>query len=127
MNLPKIIFIVAGAYGLVTLIPHFFFERRIGITDPPAITHPEYFYGFLGVALAWQILFFIIALNPRRYRSVMPMAFLEKLGFGAAAVTLFIAHRVQTQILVFGLVDLFLGVLFLYAYAITPDRQDRLT
>lgn len=127
MNIPKITFIVAGLYGLVTLIPHFFLENRIGITNPPAITHPEYFYGFLGVALAWQILFFVIALNPRRYRSVMPVAFLEKLGFGAAAVLLFIGHRVQTQILVFGLVDLLLGALFLYAYAVTPDRQDRLT
>jgi len=127
MNLPKIIFIVAGLYGLVTLIPHFFLENRIGITDPPAITHPEYFYGFLGVALAWQILFFVIAFNPRRYRSVMPVAFLEKLGFGAAAVILFIGHRVQTQIMVFGIVDLLLGALFLYAYAVTPDRQDRLT
>jgi hypothetical protein len=127
MNLPKIIFIVAGLYGVVTLIPHFFLEDRIGVTDPPAITHPEYFYGFLGVALAWQVLFFVIAFNPRRYRSVMPVAFLEKLGFGAAAVILFIGHRVQTQILVFGLVDLLLGALFLYAYAVTPDRQDRLT
>jgi len=127
MNLPKIIFLVAGVYGLVTLIPHFFLENRIGVTDPPAITHPEYFYGFLGVALAWQILFFVIAFNPRRYRAVMPVAFLEKLGFGAAAVLLFIGHRVQTQILVFGLVDLLLGALFLYAYAVTPDRQDRLT
>ena len=127
MDLTKIIFIVAGLYGLVTLIPHFFLENRIGITDPPAITHPEYFYGFLGVALAWQILFFVIAFNPRRYRSVMPVAFLEKLGFGAAAVILFIGHRVQTQIMVFGIVDLLLGALFLYAYAVTPDRQDRLT
>ena len=36
-------------------------EARVGRDYPPAITHPEYFYGFLGVAAAWQVAFLVIA------------------------------------------------------------------
>lgn len=120
MKFPKIVFVVAGLYGFVTLIPSYFLEARIGINDPPPITHPEYFYGFLGVAFAWQIMFFVIAFNPQRYRPVMPIAFIEKLSFGAAAIVLFVGHRIQAQVLALGLVDLLLGVLFLVAYVTTP-------
>ncbi len=120
MKLPRIVFVVAGLYGLVTLIPSYFLEARIGISDPPPITHPEYFYGFLGVALAWQMMFFVIACNPSRYRLVMLVAFLEKLGFGAAAIVLFIGHRIQSPVLALGVIDLLLGALFLVAYATTP-------
>src|SRR5271168_2040324 len=50
--------------------------------DPPAITHPMFFYGFVGVTLAWQLLFFAIAYQPVRLRPVIPFAVLEKLSFG---------------------------------------------
>ena len=44
-------FLVAGIYGLVVLLPMYFLEGRIGRDTPPPITHPEFFYGFLGVAI----------------------------------------------------------------------------
>lgn len=75
------------------------------------------------MALAWQILFFVIAFDPRRYRPAMPVAFLEKLSFGAAAVVLFAMHRIQPQVLGLGLIDLTLGVLFLIVYAATPKSS----
>lgn len=119
MRFAKVVFAMAGVYGLATLVPGYFLETLIASSDPPAITHPELFYGFVGVALAWQLLFFVIASDPRRYRPAMPVAFLEKLSFGAATVALFALHRIQPQVLGLGLIDLTLGALFLIAYAAT--------
>ena len=68
MKFAKIVFYVAGIYGLLVLFPQYFMEAKTGQDFPPAITHPEYYYGFIGVALAFQILFLIIARNPLQYR-----------------------------------------------------------
>lgn len=65
-------------------------------------------------------MFFVIAFNPQRYGPVMLIAFLEKLGFGTTAIILFVVHRIQSQVLALGLIDLLLGVLFLVAYVTTP-------
>ncbi len=35
MKLAKITFITAGIYGLVTLVPCYFLEARIGMDNPP--------------------------------------------------------------------------------------------
>ncbi|TWU23634.1 hypothetical protein [Bythopirellula polymerisocia] len=48
----KRVFFWAGVYGVILLVPQFFLEAQIGRDYPPAITHPEHFYGFIGVALA---------------------------------------------------------------------------
>ena len=59
------LFLIAGIYGLAVILPQYFLEARVGRDYPPAITHPEYFYGFLGVAAAWQVAFLVIATDPR--------------------------------------------------------------
>jgi hypothetical protein len=69
--------------------PQFFLEAQIGRDYPPPITHPEHFYGFVGVALAWQFVFLLIGRDPARYRPLMPIAVLEKLAFGVPAVVLY--------------------------------------
>jgi hypothetical protein len=40
MKFAKIVFLVAGLYGLATLTPTFFLEQLIGANDPPPLTHP---------------------------------------------------------------------------------------
>ena len=57
MKFAKIIFWIAGTYGLVIITPLYFLANRIGQQDPPPITHPGFYYGFVGVAIAWQIAF----------------------------------------------------------------------
>lgn len=52
MKFARMVFAIAAIYGFATLVPGYFLEVQIGLADPPPITHPEYFYGFLGVALA---------------------------------------------------------------------------
>jgi hypothetical protein len=110
------IFTLAWVWGLVSLVPLYFLENRIGAASPPAITHPEYFYGFLGCALAWQLVFFLIARAPDRLRALMPVAVLEKLGFAVPVLILYAFGRVPAGTTVFAAIDLTLGALFLAAY-----------
>jgi hypothetical protein len=106
---------IAGAYGIIVLAPMSFMERRIGVDQPPAITHPEFFYGFVGVALAWQIAFLIMSTDPVRYRPLLWAAVFEKFSFGIAAIVLFAFQRLAPQVLAAGLIDLALGIGFLIA------------
>ena len=51
MKFAKIVFWGAGIWGVLTLAPLYFIFDMIGRQDPPAITHPLFYYGFVGVAL----------------------------------------------------------------------------
>src|SRR6188474_3115846 len=109
MKFAKWIFLTAGIYGIVVLAPQYLLEERVGQDNPPPITHPEHFYGFIGVALAWQVLFFAIAREPVRLRPAMLPAILEKLAFGIAAIVLFAQGRIAPPLLGAGLIDLLLA------------------
>ena len=119
------VFFIAGTYGLIVLLPLYFLETRTGIDYPPVVTHPEYYYGFIGVAVAWQLAFFIIAGNPIRYRPIMLAAIVEKAAFGLPAIGLFLAGRLYLQMLLAGLIDLGLGVLFVMAYGRTAAAKSQ--
>jgi hypothetical protein len=116
MKFSRWLFRIAGIYGLVLLVPHYWMETAIGEHHPPAITHPEFFYGFLGVAIAWQIAFLIIGQDPVRYRAMIIPSVLEKFSFGIAAIVLFCQHRLPDMMLAAGIVDLVWGVLFVVAW-----------
>jgi hypothetical protein len=60
------VFLVAGVLGLAEIVPLYFLDNMIGRTEPPPITHPGFYYGFVGVALAWQVAFLIISRDPVR-------------------------------------------------------------
>ena len=115
----------SGVFGVVVLAPMYFLEARIGRDLPPPITHPEYFYGFVGLALAWQVLFLMLASDPLHYRPLMIPAVLEKLAWGVPVVALFVQGRLAVQTFAFGLVDLTLGVLFVIAYLRTAGSEMR--
>ena len=116
MRFAKLVFLLAGIYGVLVVTPQFFLEQRVNEDYPPAITHPEYFYGFAGVALAWQVAFLIISRDPARYRPIMLAGVVEKATFGFATLALFLEKRLPTAMLVFGMIDLVLGVLFVAAW-----------
>lgn len=124
MKLVKYIFCAAGIYGLIVLLPQYFLEEKNGRDFPPAITHAEYYYGFLGVGLAFQIVFLIIARNPVRYRMMMIPAMIEKFSFVIAVYILFALGRVALAMIGVATIDLILGVLFIAAFFKTKDLSE---
>src|SRR5580692_7003683 len=116
MKFAKIIFWIAGIWGIVILTPLYFMFNVIGRQDPPPITHPAFYYGFVGVGLAWQIAFLIIATDPARFRPLMIAGMVEKFSYAAALITLYVQQRLHSSDLTFGVVDLLFGVLFIVAF-----------
>lgn len=123
MKFAKVVFSIAGIYGVLVIAPQYFLEAKTGIDYPPAITHPEFYYGFVGVTLAWQVLFLILARDPLRYRLMMIPAVLEKFTFGIAVVALYLQNRVPSLLVGFAGIDLILGVLFIAAFMKTAAKE----
>lgn len=119
MKFAKWVFMIAGMYGILVVAPMYFMEESLGRDFPPPITHPEYYYGFVGVTLAWQILFLVIAKNPAGLRLAMVPAIIEKVSYAIATVVLFAQQRITALTLSFGVVDLVLGILFVVAFVKT--------
>ena len=120
MRFAKIVFWVAGIGGLLVITPLYFMFDLIGRNDPPPITHPGFFYGFVGVALAWQFAFVFIAMDTTRFRPLMIPCVLEKIGYGAAVLALLMQGRMHRADLLFAGTDLLLGLLLVIAYFKTP-------
>jgi hypothetical protein len=122
MKFAKRVFLIAAIYGFVALLPMYFMEAKIGRDMPPPITHPEYFYGFVGVALAFQFLFLIIASDPVRYRLAMLPGIVEKVAFATAGIALFIEGRAAALVLAGPIIDLILASLFFIAFRLTAPE-----
>jgi hypothetical protein len=106
----------AGIYGILVLTPLYFLEGELSRRYPPPITHPENFYGFIGVALAWQLAFLVIARDVQRFRPLMLPAVAEKLLAGGPIVSLCWQGRTDLSALPPALIDLLLGTLFAVSY-----------
>jgi hypothetical protein len=123
MRFAKWVFLLAGVSGVLLVVPPYFLERQTGEDYPPPITHPEYYYGFFGVTLAWQVLFLVIAADPTRYRRAMLPAMLEKASFAAAVPLLYAAGRVAGVWLGFAAMDATWLALFVVGYLRTPKQS----
>src|SRR5262249_46316554 len=104
MRFARWVFLLAGASGILMVAP-LYFEERFFADFPPPINHPEIFYGFTGVTLAWQVMFLVIGADPMRYRPAMLPAMLEKASFAAAVPLLSAAGRVPAVWLAFAAID----------------------
>jgi hypothetical protein len=116
MKFARWVFLAAGLYGLAVLLPMYFMEARINAQMPPAISHPEFYYGFVGVGVAWQLVFLQISRNPLGLHRVMLAGVVEKLSFGLAAFALAAQGRLHGQLLAGAAIDLLLAGLFVLAY-----------
>ena len=110
------VFLWAGIYGMLVLVPLYFMEEKLARDSPPAFSHPEQFYGFLGVALAWQFAFLVIASDVRRYRLFMLPAIAEKLLSSVSALLLYAADRVAAMAAAPAVIDLAIALLFAVAF-----------
>ena len=116
MKFARYTFLIAGIYGLLVLLPIYFSEPGVARDYPPAITHPEYFYGFAGVAIAFQFVFLIISRDPLKYRLMIFPSLIEKFSFGIAVVVLQMQNRIPLPMFAGGMIDTLLGVLFIISY-----------
>src|SRR5262245_875206 len=60
MRFARIVFMVAGIWGVVVLAPLYWLVDLTGHRHAPPTDYPQFFYGFLSVAMAWQIAFLVI-------------------------------------------------------------------
>ncbi|MGA7337001.1 MAG: hypothetical protein WBW91_09760 [Candidatus Sulfotelmatobacter sp.] len=123
MRFAKFVFWIAGIWGVLVLTPLFFIFNMIGRNDPPPITHPAFYYGFVSVSLAFQLVFFVIAKHPVLLRPMMIPSMLEKFGYGATLFLLFLQNRLHPQDLALGGIDVLFGVLFLIAFFKTEAEE----
>ena len=115
MRLARWVFRVAGLYGIFVAAPMFFLERQMA----PGATHPVFFYAWVSVNLAWQVLFVVLSTDPMRYRPMMPVCVLEKAAAVVAIPWLYVVGRVEGMWLGAAAVDLVFAVLFVAAYGAT--------
>ena len=116
----RLIFGIAGIYGLAVLAPFFFAEPLYARYDPPGLSHPEHYYGFLGAAAVMQLVYLTIARDPLRFRPLMPVAVLAKLVFVATMAVLFALGRIETATLAGSAPDLLIGLAFAFAWLRLP-------
>src|SRR3954470_14188696 len=119
MRFARWVFLLAGASGVLIIAP-MYLEGRFFEQYPPAINRPEFYYGFAGVTLAWQLMFLVIASDPIRYRLAMLPAMVEKAGFALAVPVLYAQQRVEAMWLAAAAMDAAWLVLFLAAFLLTP-------
>ena len=122
MRFAKWVFTIAGIYGVVTVLPLYFTQGQMEEMMPPAFNHPEFYFGFIGVTLAWQLAFLLIGRDPAKYRLFMPIAVFEKWSFFLSTLWLFLQARAPQQIMFSATIDLVFGALFLVSF-ILVGRQ----
>src|SRR5260370_914952 len=120
MKFAKIVFWVAGIWGFLVLTPLYFMFDLISRNDPPPITHPGFFYGFVGIGLAWQFAFIFIATDTIRFRPLMIPSILEKVSWSTAVIVLVLQQRMHKSDLAFAAPDLLLAAFFLFSSFQTP-------
>ena len=103
----------AAIYGVIVLAPLY-------LTPLPP-TMGETLLGFIGLALVFQGVFWVIGSDPVKYRALMPLAFAEKLVFAIPALALFAeGYPVPHPVAVFAAIDGLLAFGFFIAWRQTP-------
>ena len=120
MRFARIVFIAAGVWGIVVLTPLYFLRDVTGRQYAPPTDYPQFFYGFLSVAMAWQFAFLVIGSSPSRFRPFMVAGIVEKFGHVAGVAILYNAGRLSVPDATAAVPDLILGVLFIVAFTLTP-------
>jgi hypothetical protein len=119
MRFARIVFIVAGIWGIAVLTPLYWLVDVTGRHYAPPTDYPHFVYGFFSVAMAWQIAFLVIGSNPARFRPLMIPGMLEKFSFVVTLAVLFLQRRISWPDAQAAVPDLLLCVLFVVAFSRT--------
>lgn len=123
MRFARVVFTLAGIWGLAVLAPLFFLVDISGRAYAAPTEYPHFFYGFVSVALSWQIAFLIIGRDPARFRPLMIPAILEKLGYVAILAALWFRGTIGAADAQAAVPDALLGLLFVVAFIRTPPGR----
>ena len=116
MRFAKIVFIGAGIWGVSVLMPLFWLVDISGRRYVPPADYPQFFFGFIAVALVWQLAFLMIGVNPARFRLLMIPAMLEKFTYVTTLVVLYGNSRITAVDVQPAIPDGLIGVLFVAAF-----------
>jgi hypothetical protein len=116
MRFAKIVYIAAGVWGIVVLTPLFFLFDLTGRHYPPPTSYPQFFYGFLGGAMAWQFVFLVMGSDPARFRPLIIPSIIEKITFVVAVAILLGQARISAMDATAAVPDLLLAALFVAAF-----------
>jgi hypothetical protein len=123
MRLAKVVFIGAGIWGLGVLTPFYWLVDITGRHYPAPTEYPQFFWGFIGVGLAWQIAFLVIGSSPARFRAFMIPAMVEKFAYVVMLTMLYATSRISALDFQPALPDGLLGLLFIIAFFKTPGNS----
>jgi hypothetical protein len=124
MKFAKIVFTGAGVWGIAVLTPLYAMYDAIGSQYPPPISHPDFYYGFVVVGLAWQVAFLVIGRDPVRFRPLMIPAMIEKFGYMLTIGVLYAQRRMELAQVAIISPDLVWGILFVVAFTkVSPDSD----
>ena len=106
---PARMFRWAALFGVIVLVPLY-------LTPLPPVG-AEVFFGFVGLAVVFQGIFWTIGSGPAKYRALMPIAVAEKLVFGVPCLALWASgYPVNPPVALFAGIDLLLGLGFFLAW-----------
>jgi len=119
----KILFGIAGVWGILVLAPLFFLVDLTGKKYAPPLSYPHFFYGFFALALVFQFVFFTIASDPSRFRPFMILSVLEKASFVSVCAVLYSRGQITLGDASVCFPDFVLGTLFISAYFATRPKK----
>lgn len=117
------VFTLAGIFGLAVIGPLVFLEGEVARMSGQPLTHPETYYGFVGVTLAWQLVYLVIGRRPQAYRPIMLLGAFGKLVFAGACWTLAAQGRIPVLTAVVASPDILLALLFVAAWWTTRGAE----
>ena len=105
----------AAIYGALVLPPMYFLT--------PADAHLPAYLGFVGCALVFQWVFWIVGGDPLKYRALMLPSVGEKGVFAIPALALFALGRTDPVTAFFASIDILLGLGFFVAWRRTSAQR----
>jgi hypothetical protein len=126
MKLARIVFTGAAIWGLTVLTPFYWLVDITGRHYSAPTEYAGFFYGFIAVAIAWQIAFLVIGIDPARFRPFMILAMVEKFSYVTTLIVLYSRSRISSLDFQPALPDGIIGLFFVLAYVKSrPPRANR--
>jgi hypothetical protein len=112
----RVVFILAGIWGIAVLTPFYWLVDVTGRHYAPPTEYPHFFYGFFTITMAWQFAFLVIGSNPERFRTLMIPSMFEKFSYVVLLAVLYSQARIPYADAQAAFPDLILGSLFVAAF-----------